>query len=315
MCFNLRTLLANRRKKPAKTAAPSPINLDSVPATTTKKKTTLADLPGEVRTEIYKLCIDSRRPFTPSPTHDVTSIMPFITTPAICRVNRATRPEALAVFLSRARWAVHGGSPTALGETSTLNGLNVRGGAGVGLGCGPPKVVVGSSTSPAAAPRDWVADRRQRFFPDDVALGTWARWCAAVETLGREAENGVSKLRVRTYAHAMCRPDLVVGGGIGGGLWNEYGLLEWDVDLIENRKERGKKKKRAFVKGRLTKRMVPVVAAAEEFLEELVAPLREKRVRGLLRVGDVRVLVETFVAYVADMGLSEETAFLKKIAF
>ncbi|KAL1626201.1 hypothetical protein SLS54_003035 [Diplodia seriata] len=312
MCFNLKTLLANRRKQPAKTAAPSPINLDTVPATTTtKKKTTFADLPGEVRTEIYKLCIDSRRPFTT--TNDVTLIMPFITTPAICRVNRATRPEALAVFVSRARWAVAGGSPTALGETSTRNGLDVRGGAGVGLGCGPPKlsvdddgILLPDSSSAAAATRDWVADRRQRFFPDDVARGTWARWCQAVEALGREAENGVSKLRVRAYAHAMCRPELVDIGG----LWNEYGLLEWDVDLIEN-----KKKKRAFVKGRLTKRMVPVVAAAEVFLEELVAPLREKRVLGLLRAGDVRVLVETFVAYVADMGLSEETAFLKKIAF
>ncbi|KKY15997.1 hypothetical protein UCDDS831_g07381 [Diplodia seriata] len=309
MCFNLKTLLANRRKKPAKTAAPSPLPLDTVPATTTtKKKTTFADLPGEVRTEIYKLCIDSRRPFTT--TNDVTLIMPFITTPAICRVNRATRPEALAVFVSRARWAVTGGSPTALGETSTRNGLNVRGGAGVGLGCGPLRSIPDSS---AAASRDWVADRRQRFFPDDMALGTWPGWCAAIEALGREAENGISKLRVRAYAHAMCRPELVdIGGIVMGALWNEYGLLEWDVDLIEKRKEG---RKRAFVKGRLTKRMVPVVAAAEDFLEELVAPLREKRVLGLLRAGDVRVLVETFVAYVADMGLSEETAFLKKIAF
>ncbi|KAL0262805.1 hypothetical protein SLS55_001779 [Diplodia seriata] len=308
MCFNIKTLLANRRKQPAKTAAPSPLPLDTVPATTTtKKETTFADLPGEVRTEIYKLCIDSRRPFT---TNDVSLIMPLITTPAICRVNRATRPEALAVFVSRARWAVTGGSPTALGETSTRNGLNVRGGAGVGLGCGPPKSVDGIPDT-AAVSWDWVADRRQRFFPDDVALRTWAGWCAAIEALGREAENGISKLRVRAYAHAMCRPELVdIGGIVMGALWNEYGLLEWDVDLIEN-----KKKKRAFVKGRLTKRMVPVVAAAEDFLEELVAPLREKRVLGLLRAWDVRVLVETFVAYVADMGLSEETAFLKKIAF
>lgn len=278
-----------------------------------------SNLPGEVRTEIYKLCVDSHFdiPFPNLRTPDITSILPSIKTPAICRVNRSTRTEALPVFFAHTRWAMTGGVPTPIGEESTLNGINVRG-MGTGLGAGPLRSIGVPSILLLPPPHggplyDWVAPRRETFLPDDVQLGTWARWCARVERMGREAENGVSMIRIRAYAHALCRPGFRAGGG-GGAHWNEFGLLVFDVDLVEKKKKK-RKGKRALVRGLLTRSMVPAVDAAEVFSEELVAPLREKRVLGLLRVRDVKVLVETFTAYVAEMGLSEETKFLRKITF
>ncbi|OJD30604.1 chaperone protein [Diplodia corticola] len=282
---------------------------DLVPAT--KKTTTFLDLPGEVRTEVYELCVDDhlKRPFALTAIHNVTSILPGkIHLPDICRVNRSIRAEALTVFFARARWAVNGGIPTVIGAESILNGLNVYG-MGVGLGYGSLKNIGVPDhdllVPPGGGrPFDWVCN--QRFFPDDVAMGTWESWCKAVEGMGKEAENAVSKLRVRTYAHRMCRP--YVHGM--GGLWNEFGLLDWDIDLIESNK-----RQEALLRGILTKSMVRVVADAEVFLEELVAPLREKRVQGLLRIRDVKMMVEEFTEHVMDMGLSEETKFLKKITF
>lgn len=272
-----------------------------------------SNLPGEVRTEIYKLCVESHFdiPFPNLRTPAITSILPSIKTPAICRVNRSTRAEALPVFFAHTRWAVTGGVPTPIGAESTLNGINVRG-MGTGLGAGPLRSIgvpdISLLLPHGGPPYDWVA-RRETFLPDDLELGTWARWCARVERMGLEAENGVSVIRIRAYAHALCRP-----GFHTGGHWNEFGLLVFDVDLVEKKKKR-RKGKRALVRGLLTRSMVSEVDAAEVFLEELVAPLREKRVLGLLRVRDVKVLVEMFTAYVAEMGLSEETKFLRKITF
>ncbi|KAF4543961.1 Chaperone protein [Lasiodiplodia theobromae] len=307
LCFDI--LRAFLPWKPAKPAAPGSTSLQLLkpPAT---NAFAFSNLPGEVRTEIYKLCVDSHFdiPFPNLRTPDITSILPSIKTPAICRVNRSTRAEALPVFFAHTRWAVTGGVPTPIGEESTLNGLNVRG-MGAGLGSGPPRSIgvpdILLLLPPGGPPYDWV--RRETFLPDDLELRTWARWCARVKRMGREAENGVSKVRIRAYAHALCRSDLRI---VGGAHWNEFGLLEFDVDLVKD-----KTGKWPMVRGLITRSMVPAVDAAEVFLEELVAPLREKRVLGLLRVRDVKVLVETFTAYVAEMGLSEETKFLGKITF
>ncbi|GME28224.1 chaperone protein [Neofusicoccum parvum] len=269
--------------------------------------TTFSSLPGEVRNKIYILYLNEDKGVYPVYRSNKAKIHPQIYTPAICKTNRAIRAETLSMYMSRIRWTVLGGVPGQIGSLSTTGR---REGYVMNLIHRDRNVAYQEWV---VEPLDWTD--KELWHADDVAEGFWAHWCGVVERMGRAAENGIGRLRIRAYAHrcaARKNVQLVAPLYIyGPRLVNEIGLFAFDVDLV--RSGRQWRRRKALVAGRVPARLQKDFDEAEVYLESLLVPLGQKRAEGLMRVADIKHLAETFVKYVEAIGMDDCSKELKAI--